>query len=177
MARWKEGDLDARNEVVELMVNDIKRIAHSVAIQENPAHRIDPTELMNESMLRMLRLDEMDWQDRHHFLSMSARVMRQTLVDQARKRRASKRDGEMVTLVTQVSDQGPLSDNVDLIALDEALNQLEEIEPERADIVQLKYFVGLSNAEIAEYFQVSESSIERRWRVTRSWLSMQLSPS
>ncbi|MEM7100004.1 MAG: ECF-type sigma factor [Pseudomonadota bacterium] len=174
LGKWRAGDQSARNKAIELLSAEISKIARRLISKEHNSVELTPTELVNESMLRLLGLSRIDWQDRAHFLAMSARAMRQTLVDLARNRSARKRDAQVVTLITFSGDQGSEDTQIDLMELDKALNELERIDPFRARIVDLKYFAGLSNVEIAALENISESTVKRSWRVARAYLSIQL---
>jgi RNA polymerase sigma factor (TIGR02999 family) len=128
---------------------------------------LQPTDLAHEAALRILKLDRIDWQGRTHFLALSARVMRQTLLDEVRRFKAGKR--QPVEVVTQ----WPLGGGrpaLPLEALDEALERLFKIDADRARVVELRFYAGLTLEEIAETLAVSESTIVRRWRAARAWL-------
>ncbi|MFK8015173.1 MAG: ECF-type sigma factor [Gammaproteobacteria bacterium] len=166
--RWRGGDKAARDELLSVLYDDMRRVAASLLRYDAMRVQLDPTELVNESALRLLGLERMDWNDRAHFLAVSANVMRRVLVDQARRHRAQKRDGIHVTLLTNVQ---AVDGDVDLLALDEALTTLSEVSAERAQIVELRFFAGMSNDEIAAVLSLSPSTVKRRWRVARAFLA------
>ncbi|MEM6639365.1 MAG: ECF-type sigma factor [Pseudomonadota bacterium] len=172
--RWRAGDHQARDELISVLYDDMRRIAGSMLRNDAMAAQIDPTELVNESAIRLLGLNRMEWSDRAHFLAVSSNVMRRVLVDQARQRRAAKRDGQHVTLKTNVAGQDEF---LDMIVLDRLLEELEGVSAERAKIVELRFFGGLSNDEIAQTLSLSTSTVKRRWRTARAWLAARLSAS
>ena len=118
--------------------------------------------------MRLLQLDQIDWADRSHFLALSARAMRRILIDHARKKKSDKRSHKKVTLLTRFEGA---PQRLDLDALDKALIRLKAIDADKSTIVELRYFGGLSLAEIAEVLGTSESTVKRQWRVTRTWLT------
>lgn len=132
------------------------------------------SDLVNEAVLRLIRLDRIEWNDKAHFLALAARAMRRVLVDHARAKASDKRQHEKVTLVTQVHGGGP--EKIDLDQLDKALIRLHAIDPERAEIVELRYFGGLSLEEVAEVTGTSDSTVKRNWRVARAWLADAMRP-
>lgn len=172
LQRWRGGDNDARDKLLSLLYDDLRRLAASMLNQDAMRVHIDPTELVNEGAMRLLGLERIEWNDRAHFLAVSSNVMRRVLVDQARRRRAGKRDGQHVTLLTNVA--GSESD-LDILELDEALAALAELSEERARIVELRFFAGMSNDEIAQALDISPSTVKRRWRVARAWLASRMS--
>jgi RNA polymerase sigma factor (TIGR02999 family) len=171
LQRWRGGDNDARDRLLSLLYNDMRRVAASLLHQDSMRVHIDPTELVNEGALRLLGLERIAWNDRAHFLAVSSNVMRRVLVDQARRRRAGKRDGQQITLLTNVAG---VETDVDIIELDEALAALSQLSEERARIVELRFFAGMNNEEIAAVLDISPSTVKRRWRVARAWLSSRL---
>ncbi|MFK7886586.1 MAG: ECF-type sigma factor [Gammaproteobacteria bacterium] len=171
LQRWRSGDNEARDQLMAALYNDMRRVAASLLSQDSMRVHIDPTELVNEGALRLLGLDRIAWNDRAHFMAVSSNVMRRVLVDQARRKRAGKRDGQHVTLLTNVAG---VETDLDIIELDEALAALAELSEERARIVELRFFAGMSNDEIAVVLDVSPSTVKRRWRVARAWLAARL---
>ena len=166
------GEPAARDQLLALCYGELRLIARRMLYADNAAQDLQPTELANESVSRILKLHSMDWQGRSHFLATASKVMRQTLMDEVRKARAAKRSAVMVT--TQWIDAGMVAQPIDLEALDSALTVLEAISPERARVVELRFFVGLSTEEIADVLETSDSSVKRQWRSARAWLFDQL---
>ncbi len=170
---WQAGDADAYQRLISLTYGHLHELSQNLLRRESQRHRVQPTELLHECALRLLNLSEMSWEDRAHFYAMATTTMRRVLVDQARRFKAEKRAGEELTLVTShlASGNRPL----ELEALDQALRRLAELSEEKAQIVELKFFGGLSNREVAAVTRLSVSSVKRQWSAARSWLYTQLS--
>lgn len=149
--------------------DEFRRIARAVLYADDVGQHLQPTELAHEAALRLIKLQRIDLKGRTHFLSLAARVMRQVLVDEARKFRAAKRQAPPI--LTQWNDEGGV---VDLEHLDLALTRLEAIDPSKASIIEQRVFAGLTVEEIAEVSGVSESTVKRQWRVARAWLVNEL---
>ena len=162
---WRAGDTCAKNEVFELIAREIRTIAVS-RLKLEGASSLSAGDLANEAMLRLMQLDAVAWQDRSHILAMASRVMRQLLVDQARRRQSGKRRHEKVTLSDGIGEVA----SVELTELNMALNELQEIDADRAEIVEMRFFGGMSLAEIAAVKHLSESTVKRRWHSARAWL-------
>lgn len=159
----------AERESMLVEIYDELRIAAARLLRrEAPFLTLQPTELVHEAAMRISRLDRMSWVDRQHFFATGARILRQAMIDEIRKRRSAKRQAPTV-LFTIDSSPG-----VDVEALDAALTKLESASPELAKIVELRYFVGLGIAEIAAVSDASESTIKRRWQTARLWLASEL---
>lgn len=150
---------------------EFRRIARSVMYGDNAAQRLQPTELAHEAAMRLIRLQRLDLKGRTHFLSLSARVMRQVLVDEARKLRAAKRNAP--PLMTEWRDESGAR-VVDLEDLDFALSRLEQVDAAMASIIEQRIFAGLTIDEIAAASGVSESTVKRQWRIARAWLVNEL---
>jgi RNA polymerase sigma factor (TIGR02999 family) len=170
---WGNGDQAALNELIPLVHQELRRLAHGYMAGERTGHTLQTTALINEAYLRLVECRKVRWQDRAHFLGVSANLMRRILVDFARSRRYQKRGGgaRPVTLNEEL-DFSPRSP--DLIAVDDALLALAEIDPRRSRVVELKFFGGLSVDEIAEVLQVSPQTVLRDWRLAKSWLAREL---
>lgn len=176
LAAWREGDLAARDRLIGIVYPELRAIARRQLSNERGDHTLQPTALVNEAYMRLSRMDRIDWHDRVHFVRMAARLMREILVDHARRHGAGKRDGgERVTL-TNLDVAEPAGD-IDLVALDMALDQLAEIDPARAQLVELRYFGGLTIEEAAEAMSISPATVKRHWQATRAWLFEALSGS
>jgi RNA polymerase sigma factor (TIGR02999 family) len=135
---------------------------------DSSAYRLQPTELANETALRVLKLDRMDWRDRAHFLATAATVMRQALIDEVRRFRAAKRQAPAV--FTTWVDPGIATVEVDLERLDNSLHRLAAVSPERARLVELRFFVGLTIEATAEILAISPATVKRQWDAARAWL-------
>jgi RNA polymerase sigma factor (TIGR02999 family) len=140
----------------------------SVILRNEHAVSLSSGDLVNEAAIRIIKLHDIDWQDKAHFLALSAKVMRQVLIDHCRKKMAARRKHEKVTLVTVCEPFEQCS--LDIVLLEEALQELEVIDPDRVKIVEMRYFGGLTLQEISEVMGVSVSTIKRSWRASRVWL-------
>jgi len=168
LRRWSGGDLAAADEVMPLVYRELRRIAAGYFRSERRDHTLQPTAVVNEAFLEIIERNGVEWQNRAHFIGRAARVMRRVLVDHAREHGARKRGGGMhkVTLVEAAAPVKP----VDLVALNDALADLERLDPEKATIVELRYFGGLTIEETAEHLGVSPATVNRQWRRAKAWL-------
>lgn len=152
-----------------LTYRELKQIAAHLLRAERRQH-LQTTALVHEAYLRLINLERIRWQDRAHFYAMSSRIMRRVLVDEARRRSRDKRSGEEVKISIDELRTAPEAKPPDILGLHEALEDLAKIDPERARIVELRFFGGLSREQIAEVLGVSRNTIARRWRSARAWL-------
>jgi RNA polymerase sigma-70 factor, ECF subfamily len=177
---WSQGDASAAERLTPLLYDDLRRLAHRYVRRERAGHTFQTTALVNEAYLRLVDVKNVAWQDRAHFLAIAARVMRRILVDAARTRASLKRGGHMerVNHSTAIDfDQFPAvqSDRAaELCALDEALNTLLQMDARRAQVIELRFFGGLSVEETAEVLKVSAQTVMRDWRIARAWLAREL---
>jgi RNA polymerase sigma-70 factor, ECF subfamily len=177
---WSQGDASAAERLTPLLYDDLRRLAHRYVRRERAGHTFQTTALVNEAYLRLVDVKNVAWQDRTHFLAIAARVMRRILVDAARTRASLKRGGHMerVNHSTAIDfDQFPTvqSDRAgELCALDEALNTLLQMDARRAQVIELRFFGGLSVEETAEVLKVSAQTVMRDWRIARAWLAREL---
>jgi RNA polymerase sigma factor (TIGR02999 family) len=160
--------------LLSLYYSEIRAIAHRIMTRDNASMLLQPTELAHEAAMRLMKLDRMSWNSAPHFLATAARVMRQALLDEVRRALAQKRQN--APLLTVWPDREATEPGFDLEALDRALTRLESISPERARVVELRFFGGLTLEEIAEVQAVSLSTIKRQWQVARIWLMAELEP-
>lgn len=174
LAQWRAGDQVARDRLVEMAYPELRAIAQRQLGGERGDHTLQPTALVNEAYMRLARMDRIDWQDRVHFVRMAARLMREILVDHARRHAAGKRDGGSRVPLGDVDAATPATD-LDLIALDAALERLAQVDPARAQLVELRYFGGLTIEEAADALQVSPATAKRHWQAARAWLFEALS--
>lgn len=176
LARWEAGDRDALNEFMPAVYDELRRVARHHLAGERAGHTLAPTALVHEVYLRLGSYENISWQNRAHFFAMASKIMHRVLVDHARKRRAAKRGGDesAVTLFESRHADGRIEE-VDLIALDEALTRLEVLDQRQCQIVQMRYFGGLKNDEIAVVLDVSVATVKRDWSVARVWLRRALS--
>lgn len=169
---WRAGDGDALLELMPLVYERLKHIAGHLLRRERRNGHLDTTVLVHETYLRLADLDRLGWKDRAHFFAMSARLMRQVLVDHARYLQRTKRGGDAITVSLDDIGGAPVSATIapEIVALEEALTALKGHDPERAEIVELRFFGGLDRREIAEVTGLSTATVTRRWRSARAWL-------
>jgi RNA polymerase sigma factor (TIGR02999 family) len=167
---WSQGDVAARDRLFPLVYQELRRRASDRLRRERPGHTLQATALVHEAYLRLLGQRAPSWQNRSQFFAIASQMMRRILVDHARARRASKRQGQRIRLELNedVASSGPRE--VDLIALDQALNDLTALDPRQGRMVELRFFAGLSHEEVAEVLGLSPATVKREWRVARAWL-------
>ncbi|MEM1182554.1 MAG: ECF-type sigma factor [Acidobacteriota bacterium] len=174
LARWQAGDESALEEMLPEIYGELRVLANHY-LRRGPSRTLQPTELINEAFLRLIGAGA-DTKDRNHFFAFAARTMRHVLVDRFRRRDAAKRGGSPtpVTLVTSFADQPEFS--VDLLDLNRALERLGEVSPRAVQIVELRFFGGLTNEDVADVLDISLATIARDWRAARVWLANALKP-
>jgi RNA polymerase sigma factor (TIGR02999 family) len=166
---FSRGDAKARERLFAMHYDEFRSVARRVLNGSSGKLQIQPTDLAHEAAIRLLGLERIQVQGHTHFLALSARVMRQTLIDEVRAFKARKRGGgQPVTLL--VDDMAPGVEAFDPEILDDLLRRLEAVDPDRARVVELRFFAGLTMEEIAEFLGVSERTVQRRWRGARAWL-------
>jgi RNA polymerase sigma factor (TIGR02999 family) len=170
---WSDGDLEARDRLLPLIYEDLRRQAAAYLRRERPDHTLRPTALVHEAYLRLADQRHVVWQNRAHFLGLAAQAMRRILVDHARGRGAAKRAGDWAR-VTLEEDLTPPQPDLDLAALDDALHELAAIDPQQARIVELRFFGGLSVEEIGLLLTISPSTVKREWSSAKAWLYRRL---
>jgi RNA polymerase sigma factor (TIGR02999 family) len=169
LAKWRAGDQEAFRALIPLVYRELRRIAQHHLRQERPDHTLQSTALVHEAYLRLMKQGPADIENRAHFFAVAAHLMRQILVDHARRRRAAKRgSGLKLELTEAISVQVP--PNVDLIALDTALNELARLDPQQSRIVEMRFFGGLSIEDTARIVGVSPATVKREWATARAWL-------
>jgi RNA polymerase sigma factor (TIGR02999 family) len=172
---WSAGDPQALEKLTPLVYQDLHRAARRHMARERSSHTLQTTALINEVYLRLVDFRDMSWQNRAHFFALSARLMRRILTDFARSRRSLKRGADAAPVSFDenlfVSQEPP----ADLVALDEALNGLAVVDARKGQVVELRFFGGLSVKEIAEVLSVSEETVKRDWRLAKLWLMRELS--
>ncbi len=172
LTQWASGDQQALDELTPLVYKQLRRLAALQLRKERRSHTLQPTALVHEAYLRLVEQKKPDFQCRAHFFAVAARLMRQILVDSARRRQAGKRAGLRVSLAEAVSFEQKRSR--DLVALDLGLTQLEKIDPRKSKAVELRYFGGLSLDEIAQTLEVSAITVRRDLRMAEAWLHREL---
>jgi RNA polymerase sigma-70 factor, ECF subfamily len=174
LGRWRAGDQQAASEVVPLVYAELHRIASVLMSREAQGHTLQPTALINEVFLRLVKDKAKNWADRGHFLAVAARAMRQILVDHARRHQRAKRGGEQLQVELSDGIAARTIDLDELIHWNDLLTDLEAMDPRSARIVELKWFAGLEGAEIASVLGISEKTVKRDWAVTRAWLKTRI---
>jgi RNA polymerase sigma factor (TIGR02999 family) len=176
--RWNAGDATAMPELLSAIYDELRQVADRAMRLERPDHTLQPTALVNELYLKFAGLRELKLENRRHFYGAAAEAMRRILVDHARQRRAMKRGGggaARVPLETVPEDAFAMETPVDVERLDDALRELAAIAPEKAAVVELRYFAGLSIDDTADVMGVSKATVARHWTFARSWLYRQMS--
>ena len=174
---WRDGDCDAGERLFGVVYPELRRIAARFLRNERLNHTLEPGALVNELCIRLLGSEPIAYHDRAHFFAIAAQTMRRILIDHARARTAEKRGGEQQRVsLSAVDGWNPVAGNEDLIALDQALSKLEKADPRAARVVELRFFGGLQEEEIAEVVGVSIVTVKRDWRAARAWLIGRLQP-
>jgi RNA polymerase sigma factor (TIGR02999 family) len=174
---WRAGDRKALDELLPIVYQELQRLARFQLRNERPDHTLQSTALVNEAYLRLAGMNSPRWEGRTHFFAIAAQLMRQILVDYARRHRATKRGGQVETLSLDDSgffEQGKRRD-IDVIALDDALQTLAKIDARKAQVVELRFFGGLNFEETAEVLKVSSITVQRDWSTARAWLHREMS--
>jgi RNA polymerase sigma factor (TIGR02999 family) len=168
---WRRGNPSALEEVARVVDRELRRLAASYLRRERPGHTLQPTALVNEAFLRLMgQRDQIDWESRSQFIGIAARHMRQILVDHARRHDARKRGCGATLIPIDDARASAHPTSADLMALDEALEKLAEVDPRKARAMELKYFGGLEMAEIAKVLNVSVKTVEKDVRMAGAWL-------
>jgi RNA polymerase sigma factor (TIGR02999 family) len=170
LEEWTSGDRDSLDRLMPLVYEELRRVARNYLSRERSNHTLQSTGLVHEAFLRLINQKSMRWQNRAHFFAIASRMMRRILVDHARKRHAAKRDAAVCRLsvaegVVSVEEREP-----DLLALDDALTGLSALDPQQSQIVELRFFGGLTVEETAEVTGVSPTTVKREWATARLWL-------
>jgi len=173
LAKWRAGDQEALQALVPLVYKDLRAMAHAYLKRERPGHTLQTTALVHEAYLRLVGRRPFEAENRSHFVGIAARLMRQILVDYARNRGAAKRGADhRVDLDTAV--EMPQMPNTNVVALDDALKLLAEVDEQQCRLVELRFFGGLTTEEAAEVLGISRSTAKREWNVAKAWLARQM---
>ena len=167
---WSDGDEHARDEVLPLVYDELRRLAALYLLRERHDHTLQPTALVHEAYLRLVDQRQVNWRNRAQFVGLAAVMMRRILVNYARDRAAGKRGGDLQKVPLSDADEPGTRQDVDVIVLHDALDQLSAMDSRKSRIVELKFFGGLTTNEIAEVLQLSPATIERDWSFARAWL-------
>jgi RNA polymerase sigma factor (TIGR02999 family) len=173
LRHWRTGDEKALAELLPLVYNELRRVARAQLRRERPDHTLQSTALVHEAYMRLMGSQPPELRDRPHFIAVASRLIRQVLVDYARERGAAKRDGGLRIAAIHLEEL-PVADDAELLALDEALNDLYRTDERQAKIVDMKFFGGLSSPEVSEVLGLSRATVDRDWATARAWLHRQL---
>jgi RNA polymerase sigma factor (TIGR02999 family) len=174
LVEWSNGNQTALDNLMPLVYDELRRIARRFMRRQAAGHTFQTTELIHEAYLKLARSEDQNWQNRAHFFGVAAQAMRHILVDYARSKQSRKRGGwqEKITLEETAAVSFQRSD--ELVHLDDAMKQLEALDERKSRVVELKYFGGLTNEEIAEVLKISPETVKRDWRFSRTWLLREL---
>jgi RNA polymerase sigma-70 factor, ECF subfamily len=174
---WRAGDEAARERMLPLVYDELRRLAASYLRRERPGHTLQPTALVHEAYVRLIDQRQVDWSNRAQFIGLAAVMMRRVLVNHARDRVADKRGAGAEHVPLTIAGDPVGAPEVDLLDLHDALERLAELDPRKGQIVELKFFGGLTIEEIAEAVQISRATVEREWKFARAWLFNAISGS
>jgi RNA polymerase sigma factor (TIGR02999 family) len=174
LVELRQGNREAESKLIPLVYTELRRIAANHLRHEAPDHSLQPTALVHEAYLRLIRINEVDWQSRSHFFAVSATLMRRILVDHARANQARKRgDGVSPIAFDEAMMPGPQR-APEILALDDALERLAKLDERQAKIVEMRFFAGMSEEEAGEALGISSRTVKRDWRVAKAWLYKEL---
>jgi len=175
LLKWSGGDGSAREKLMPLVYNELRQLARKYLRHERANHSLQPTALVNEAYLRLVDQQSVQWENRAQFFGLAAKLMRNILVDHARSREAAKRGGPHYSISVSKLDHLSKNSEVDLVALHEALERLAARDDQKCRIVELRFFGGLTIQETAQVLDISHATVERDWKMARSWLRRELS--
>src|SRR5436853_5726921 len=175
LQQWQDGDREALDRLLPLVYDELRRQAARYLRRERQGHTLQTTALIHEAYLRLMDQHRVAWQNRAHFYGIAAQLMRRILVDHARRRQAGKRGGSDIKVQLEENVAAAPDRDVNLVALDEALTRLAEIDPQQSRIVELRYFSGLSVEETAAVIGVSPRTVTRDWNIAKAWLRQEIS--
>jgi RNA polymerase sigma factor (TIGR02999 family) len=173
---WRQGDAQALDRLVPLVYDELRHVARRHLRRELPGHALQATALVHEVYLRLVDVDRLTLKNRTHFFSIAAKLMRQILVDHARRQHAEKRGGGATMVSLEDVSPAARPPSVDVLALDQALEALSAIDAQQGSVVELRFFAGLDIAEAAEALEISPATVEREWALAKAWLYRRLSP-
>jgi RNA polymerase sigma factor (TIGR02999 family) len=174
LGQWQGGDREALNALTPLVYNELRRLAQSYINRERPNHTLQGTALVHEAYLRLIDQRQVEWRSRNHFFALAAELIRRILVDHARAKVAAKRGGRNVKLSFEDAMEPAVNQDLDLVALDDALQLLARTDPQQSRIVELRYFAGLKIEETAEVLQISPATVKRDWTVAKAFLKREM---
>jgi len=175
LQRWRDGNREALDALLPLVYDELRRLAHRHLRNERAEHTLQSSALVHEAYLRLVGQDFPQWEGRTHFFAIAAQLMRQILVDYARRHRPSKRGSGVCMLTLGDVETLPQRKDVDVVALNDALNSLAEIDPRQSHVVELRFFAGLSLEETSEVMGIGTATVQRDWTAARAWLHREIS--
>jgi RNA polymerase sigma factor (TIGR02999 family) len=179
LMNWSNGDSAALDELLPVVYDELRQQAERYLRREQPGHTLQATALVNEAFLRLIDQSQISWHNRAHFFGAAANLMRQILIQHARAKHAEKRGGDAQKLyldeVTGLADNLVKEQNLDLLALDDALQQLAAVAPQQSRVVELRFFGGLSIEETATVLGISPATVKREWNMAKAWLHREIS--
>ena len=175
LRNWSDGDQQAQEKLFQVVYNELHRQAARYLRNEQRGLSLQTTDLIHEAYLRLISQQHVEWESRLHFFAIAAKIMRRILVDHVRGRQAAKRGGSDIRLPLEDAMVVHPGQDLDLVALDEALTRLAAIDPQQSQVVELRFFSGLSVEETAKVLDVSERTVKRDWNVAKAWLRRELS--
>jgi RNA polymerase sigma factor (TIGR02999 family) len=170
LLQWSAGNESARESLLPHVYGELRKLAQSMLRQERPDHTLQPTALVNELYIRLVDQRRVTVQDRRHFFGLAAYLMRRVLVDHARRKKAAKRGAEALTPLIDEPASHAWTRDIDIEALNEALERLERIDPRKCRVVELRFIAGFTTEETAQILETSPATVERDWKFARSWL-------
>ena len=171
---WGAGDESVPDKLMPLVYDELRRLAHQYMRREKPGHTLQTSALVNEAYVRLVDQSKIQWESRAHFFGIAARLMRQILVDHARRQNFAKRGGGAIRVSLNEATNVAQEQSASVMALDDALNRLEKIDPRKSRIVELRFFGGMSIEETAEALKVSPGTVMRDWTFARAWLQKEM---
>lgn len=174
LRRWSGGDTAARDALIPVVYDELRRLARHFLASQRSAHTLQSTALVHEAYLRLAGREDVHWENRAHFFAVAAQLMRRILVDHARKRNAAKRGAHNLTLSVEESVALPAQREVDLVVLDEALNTLAALDQRQSRIVELRFFGGLTIKDTSRVLEMSPATVKREWATARAWLCAEM---
>ncbi len=175
LGQWQGGNQEALNALTPLVYNELRRLAQSYIHRERANHTLQGTALVHEAYMRLVDQRQVEWRNRNHFFALSAELIRRILVDHARAKMAGKRGGDQIKLSLEEGMEPASGEDVDLIALDDALELLARTDSQQSRIVELRYFAGLKIEETAEVLGISPATVKRDWAVAKAFLKREMS--
>ncbi len=170
LIKWSDGDKAALDQLIPLVHSELRRIARRYMRRQSPEHTLETSALINEAYLRLVDQQSVEWKNRAHFFAASAQIMRNILIDHARKYRYAKRGAGAPKIELDEAAVIPEQRAAEFVALDDALSELATVDPRKSQIVELRFFGGLNIEETAEVMKISPATVQREWRAARAWL-------